>query len=61
MTVTRLSELIGQKALLLLLDNFEHLLDAAPLVSALLRSCPHLKVLATSRAALHLRRARIPA
>lgn len=27
---------------LLLLDNFEHLLEAAPLVSDLLRSCPHL-------------------
>src|SRR5206468_1665215 len=34
--------------------NFEHLLDACSLVSDLLAVCPHLKVLATSRAVLHL-------
>src|SRR5918997_5085073 len=40
---------------LLVLDNFEHLLGAAPEVSGLLASCPSLKVLATSRAPLRLR------
>jgi predicted ATPase/transcriptional regulator with XRE-family HTH domain len=45
---------LGQKRLLLLLDNFEHLLAAAPLVTDVLRGCPYLKVLATSRAALRL-------
>jgi len=40
---------------LLLLDNFEHLLDAAPLVVALLEACPGVKALITSRAALHMR------
>jgi len=39
---------------LLVLDNFEHLLAAAPLVSELLATCGALKVLATSRAALRL-------
>ena len=39
---------------LLMLDNFEHLLAAAPLVSGLLASRGALKVLATSRAALRL-------
>jgi predicted ATPase/DNA-binding SARP family transcriptional activator len=39
---------------LLVLDNFEHLLRAAPLVSELLAKCGALKVLATSRAALRL-------
>jgi class 3 adenylate cyclase len=43
------------KQLLLLLDNFEHLLDAAPLVAELLTVAPHLKVLVSSRAVLHLR------
>jgi predicted ATPase/DNA-binding CsgD family transcriptional regulator/DNA-binding XRE family transcriptional regulator len=43
------------RQLLLMLDNFEHLLDAAPLVSDLLAACPRLTVLATSREALHLR------
>ncbi len=40
--------------LLLLLDNFEHLLAAAPLVSELLVACPNLTVLATSRRRLGL-------
>jgi predicted ATPase len=39
---------------LLLLDNFEHLLSAAPRVAELLRDAPDLKVLATSRAPLRL-------
>jgi non-specific serine/threonine protein kinase len=43
------------KELLLLLDNCEHLIDAvAPLVHALLRSCPRLRILATSREALRI-------
>jgi predicted ATPase/DNA-binding XRE family transcriptional regulator len=40
---------------LLVLDNFEHLLDAAPLVAELLAAVPSLRVLATSRASLRLR------
>lgn len=42
------------KKLLLLLDNFEHLLQAAPLVSDLLSAAPDLRVLGTSREALSL-------
>jgi predicted ATPase len=42
------------KHTLLVLDNFEHVLPAAPLVADLLAACPSLWVLATSRAALHL-------
>ncbi len=40
---------------LLVLDNFEHLLDAAPLVAELLSSVAPLQVLVTSRAPLRLR------
>lgn len=43
---------IGDRDLLLVIDNFEHLLGAAPVISDLLRSCPRLVVLATSRASL---------
>jgi len=39
---------------LLVLDNFEQVLDAAPEVGALLRAAPHLRVLATSRIRLDL-------
>lgn len=43
------------RALLLIMDNFEHVLPAAPLVSQLLATCPRLAVLATSRSPLRLR------
>jgi predicted ATPase/class 3 adenylate cyclase len=43
------------KALLLVLDNCEHLIEAcAELATALLRACPHLRLLATSREALEV-------
>ena len=42
------------KEMLLLLDNFEHLLAAAPSVGALLAGASGLRVLATSRSPLHL-------
>jgi len=40
--------------ILLLLDNFEHLIQAAPVVARLLAIGPNLKILVTSRAALHV-------
>ena len=42
------------RRLLLVLDNFEHVVDASPLVADLLSQCPDIQVLATSRAPLHL-------
>src|SRR5215211_2271922 len=44
-----LKEYVGGRELLLLLDNFEQVLEAAPLVGELLSAAPRLKVLATSR------------
>jgi len=50
-----LANYLRDKQLLLLLDNCEHLIEAcAKLVDALLRTCPHLKILATSREALNV-------
>jgi len=40
--------------MVLLLDNFEHLIQAAPTVAELLVMGPNLKILVTSRAALHV-------
>jgi len=40
--------------MLFLLDNFEHLVQAAPTVAELLAMAPNLKILVTSRAALHV-------
>jgi predicted ATPase len=45
---------LRERHLLLLLDNFEHLLAAVPQLVSLLASCPGLSLLVTSRAALHL-------
>ncbi|MGI8551760.1 MAG: ATP-binding protein [Dehalococcoidia bacterium] len=50
-----LKEYLQEKQLLLLLDNFEQVLDAVPSLAELLARCPKLKLLVTSRAALHLR------
>jgi predicted ATPase/DNA-binding CsgD family transcriptional regulator len=45
---------LGTRHVLLIFDNFEHVVEAAPLVATLLAACPHLQVLVTSRALLHL-------
>jgi predicted ATPase len=50
-----LKDQLRSRTMLLLLDNFEQVTSAAPLVGELLQDCAHLKLLVTSREALHLR------
>lgn len=50
----RVKAYLHDRQLLLVLDNFEHLLSAAPLVVELLEAAPHLKILTTSRAILQV-------
>jgi predicted ATPase/class 3 adenylate cyclase len=52
--VDRLIEHVGDRRLLVVLDNFEQVLTAAPLVAALLRGAPRTTILVTSRAPLHV-------
>ncbi|MBV9494756.1 MAG: protein kinase, partial [Acidobacteria bacterium] len=46
---------LRDRAMLLVLDNFEQVLDASPMVGELLAAAPQLAVLATSRSPLRLR------
>jgi predicted ATPase/DNA-binding NarL/FixJ family response regulator len=50
----RLIDELRSRHFLLVLDNFEHVLAAAPVVTALVAGCPDLKILVTSQAAMHL-------
>ncbi|WP_210716708.1 ATP-binding protein [Amycolatopsis acididurans] len=53
--VAELSDYLRDRHLLLVLDNCEHMVEAcAKLITDLLRNCPHLKVLATSREQLRI-------
>ena len=51
----RLVEHLRDLQLLLVLDNFEQVVPAAPLVGELLAACPRLRIIVTSRAPLRLR------
>lgn len=50
-----IKERLAGRRTLLVLDNFEQVLDAASQLSELLQSCPGLKLMVTSRSALRLR------
>jgi predicted ATPase/DNA-binding XRE family transcriptional regulator len=50
-----LRAVLAERHLLLVLDNFEHVLEAAVDIAALLESCPYLTFLVTSRAPLRIR------
>ena len=52
--IDRVAEHVRGKKLLLVLDNFEQILAAAPMISTLLTAAPDLKVLTSSRAPLRI-------
>jgi predicted ATPase/DNA-binding CsgD family transcriptional regulator len=52
--VQALKTFLRDMHILLVLDNFEQILPAAPHLSELLLSCPQLKILVTSRSVLHV-------
>ncbi len=54
-TVADLEHALQDKHMLLVLDNFEQLVDAGPSIADLLRACPHIFALVTSREALRVR------
>ncbi|MGH2504722.1 MAG: ATP-binding protein [Ktedonobacterales bacterium] len=51
----RALQYLRERRVLLLLDNFEHLLEAGPRIARLLAECPHLYALVTSLAPLRVR------
>jgi predicted ATPase/DNA-binding CsgD family transcriptional regulator len=50
-----LASFLRDRQILLVLDNFEQVVEAAPLLAELLTSCPRLALIVTSRAALRVR------
>ncbi len=54
-TIQLLGERLREERLLLVLDNVEQVVDAAPLLAQIVAACPYLALLATSRTALRVR------
>jgi predicted ATPase/Tfp pilus assembly protein PilF len=50
-----LAELVGERELLLLLDNLEQVVEAAPKLAQLVEACPNVRLLVTSRELLRVR------
>lgn len=51
---SQLNQFLAGKLLLLLLDNFEHLLGGVPLILGILAQCPEVKIIVTSRVRLNV-------
>lgn len=54
-TVEAIADRLGDEQTLIILDTFEHVLDAAQEIARLLQACPKVSLLVTSREALRLR------
>ncbi len=52
--IQQLSDFLREKSILIVLDNFEHILSGVDLVDTLIKQSPNLKILATSREQLNL-------
>jgi predicted ATPase/transcriptional regulator with XRE-family HTH domain len=52
--VQQVKVFLRKKQILLLLDNFEHVVNASPVIEEILQECMHIKVLVTSRQVLDL-------
>jgi predicted ATPase/DNA-binding NarL/FixJ family response regulator len=52
--LARLTDALRDRETLLILDNVEHIIAAAPMAAELLSTCPRLKILTTSRVPLRL-------
>ncbi|HEY4388099.1 MAG TPA: tetratricopeptide repeat protein [Ktedonobacteraceae bacterium] len=51
----QIADFLAEKHLLLVVDNFEQVIDAASGMAEFLQSCPHVRILVTSRTPLRLR------
>ncbi|MEO8625238.1 MAG: adenylate/guanylate cyclase domain-containing protein [Candidatus Limnocylindrales bacterium] len=49
------ADLVGEREMLMVLDNFEQVIEASPELVELLSTCPNLRLLATSREVLRIR------
>ncbi len=58
-SIQALQDFLEVRQAVLVLDNFEHLLEAAPRLAEILAACPFITFVVTSRAALHLRWERV--
>lgn len=54
-----LIDFISDKNLLLIIDNFEQVIEASGLISDIITMCPEVKIIITSRTSLHIRNERI--
>jgi predicted ATPase/DNA-binding CsgD family transcriptional regulator len=52
--IERLKAVLRHQGLLLLLDNFEHVIEASPIVADVLETCPDVTILVTSRVRLRV-------